>query len=482
MPARFSIAGRLLLIAFALGMIVVLTALWLNPAVSRGGGSIRDIAVLPFENRSGDPVDELLAHAITDGLIAELARLDGFRRVSAHESVMRYKGERPPLRDIANDLNVQGFITGSLTRTDGRTRARVEFIDAGNGGVIWSDTFMPDTRTVEEFQRRVVRDIVREARINVTPRQRRRLEAKGRPTNPEAYQALVKARTETARINYRAAVRYFEQALTSDSELAAAWAELALTLVYQAYGNRADSPITRARAAADRALELDPDNAEARIALGRIRLHVDWDWDGAGRELRSAVSVDPHSPEARWQYGFYLGVMGRLDESLEQAREAVRLDPHSPFMQYALAFQLRVARQYADAVNEFTKAIALAPNRPIFVEQRALTHALNGDCGLADTDLAAFGSTGFAGFIAAKCGRPDEARLLAAAVRKNGDCAADVYAALGDHDAAFTCLEEKYARRDFSLAQVATAVLFIDLHDDRRFKDLLGRMGYPVSP
>jgi tetratricopeptide (TPR) repeat protein len=415
-------------------------------------------------------------------LISELARLDGFRLVIAHESVSRYKAPRPPLRNIANDLDVQGFITGTLTRTGGRTGVRVEFIDARSEGLIWSGAFMPDTRTVEDFRRGVVRDIVREARIKVTPRQRLRLESVGRRTNPDAYQSVVKARAESARINYPAAVGYYEHALSTDADMAEAWAELALTLVYQSYGKRADSPITRARAAADRALELDPDNAAARVALGRIRLHVDWDWDGAGRELRSAVSQDPHSPDARWQYGFYLGVMGRMDESLEQAREAVRLDPHSPFTHYALAFQLRVARQYKNAVDEFTKAIALAPNRPVFVAQRALTHALNGDCRLADTDFAASGGNSFGGFIAAKCGRPDDARRLAATVRQNGGCAADVYAALRDDDAAFGCLEEQYARRDFSLAQVATAVLFIDLHGDRRFQDLLRRMGYPLNP
>ena len=181
-PARSSVAARVLLMALALATVVVFAALWPNSAVIRGGAPIRDIAVLPFENPSGNPADELLAHAITDGLISELARLDGFRRVIAHESVMRYRAPRPPLRDIANDLHVQGFIAGTLTRTDGRTGVRVELIDARSEGLIWSATFMPDTRTVEEFQRRVVRDIVREARINVTPRQRLRLEASGQHT------------------------------------------------------------------------------------------------------------------------------------------------------------------------------------------------------------------------------------------------------------------------------------------------------------
>jgi len=478
--AGSSSRGRVLLFALAGATAVGLSALWLNTPVTRVDSPIREIAVLPFGNLSGNPADELLAHAITDGLISELARLDGLERVIAHESVMRYKARPPSLREIANDLHVEGFITGTLTRIDdSRLGVRVELIDARTERQLWSDTFMPDARSVVDVQRQVVRDIVREARITVTPRQLRRLKAAGPRTDPQAYESVVKARAESARINYRTAVEYYEKALSRDPEMAQAWAELALTLVYQAYGEPRHRVIARARAAADRALELDPEIAEARVALGRIRLHVDWDWDGAGRELRSAVLLDPHSPDARWNNGFYLGVMGRLDESLKETREAVRLDPHSPFTHYQLAFQLRVARQYQNAVDEFTKAVALADRRPIYLEQRALAHALNGDCSLADTDLAASGRSSFAGFVAAKCGRPDEARRLAAAVRKDGGCAADVYAALHDYDAAFACLEERYARRDFSLAQLGTAPLFVDLQNDPRFGDLLQRMGYP---
>jgi TolB-like protein/tetratricopeptide (TPR) repeat protein len=476
--AGSSKAHRIAWLALALlALTAGLAALWRNTADHGRSASIRDVAVLPFQNLSGNPDDELLAHAVTDGLISELARLDGFGRVIAHGSVLRYKTQRPSVRDIADELNVQGLITGTVTRTDSRVSVHVELIDARTERQLWSDTLMPGGRTIVDLQREVVRNIVRETRINVTPRQRSRLDTAGRRIDPEAYDSLVRARAEIARINYPAAVAYFERALSKDPEMAEAWAELALALVYQAYGNARET-IPRARADADRALQLDPDNAAARVALGRIRLHVDWDWDGAGRELRSAISLDPHSPEARWQYGFYLGVMGRMDESLEQSREAVRLDPHSPFTHYALAFQLRMAGHYADAVREFTTAIALAHDRPVFIAQRALSHVLNGECALADADLAASGQIAFAGFVAAKCGRPDEARRVAAAAPRE-KCAADVYAALHDYDAAFACLEQRYASRDFSLAQVATAPIYADLHGDPRFGDLLRRMQYP---
>lgn len=469
-----------LLIGFAAVIAVGILMVWMGMRLNTSRSPIRAIAVLPFGHLSHNAADKLLAHAITDGLISELARLDGLERVIAHESVMRYTSASPSLRTIARDLDVTGFITGSLTRADAtRLEVRVELIDADTDQQLWSDTFMPDERSVGDIQREVVRHVVREARIAVTAGQLQRLEAAGPRTDPHAYEAVVKARSASARINYRDAVDYYEQALSRDPEMASAWAELALTLVYQAYGAERHRVIPRARAAADRALQLDPDNAEARVALGRIRLHVDWDWDGAGRELRSALTLDPHSANARWQYGFYLGVMGRIDESLKEAREAVRLDPHSPFSHYALAFQLRVARQYQAAVDEFTKAVDLADRAPIYLEQRALTHALNGDCALAATDMAASGRRSFAGFVAAKCGRPDEARRIADAVRRDGGCAADTYAALNNRDEAFACLEDQYARREFSLAQLANSVIFADLQSDPRFRDLLKRMGYP---
>jgi len=459
-------------------------AVWLNATVTgdrtTGAGTpIQDLAVLPFQNLSGSPADDVMADGITGGVISELARLDGFHRVIAHESVMRFKAPRPSMKEVVSELRVQALITGSVARTDNRITVRVELVDGLVERQIWSGVFVREADAAIDVQRQVVRDIVREARIHLSPRQRQRLEAAGRRTNPEAYELLVKARRESARINYAATVSYCEQALSRDPEMADAWAELALTLVYQGYGNPAHTVIPRARAAADRALALDPDSTLARIALGRIRLHVDWDWDGAGVDLQSAATMDPHRPEARWSYGFYLGVMGRMDEAVQEAREAVRLDPLSPMTRYALAFQLRVARQYQNSIDEFTRAIALAPDRPLFVAQRALTHAMNGSCALADADLAASGRTAFAAFVAAKCGRREEARRSAASMRAGGRCAPDVYTALGDYDAAFACLEEQYTRRDFLLAQFATAPVLIGLPHDERFEGLLRRMGYP---
>ena len=476
---RVALFALLMMAAGAAIAAVVLKGAVTGNGAPRAGGSIREIAVLPFQDLSGNSGDALLADAITYGVISELARLDGFQRVVAHESAMRYKAPRPSLTDIANELLVQGFITGTLARSDNEIRIRVELIDAGTERQLWADTFVRDARAVVDVQRQVVRDIVREARINVTPSQNRRLKAAARATDPQAHEMLVRARVENGRINFSAALRHYEQALARDSNLPEAWAELALLLVHQAYESPAHTVIPRARAAAERALELDPESAAARIALGRIRLHVDWDWDGAGRELQSAVALDRHSPDAHWQYAIYLGIMGRPDESVQEARESVRLDPLSPMTHYELAFTLRLARQYRNAVEEFTRAIALAPDRPVFVAQRALTHALNGDCVLADADLTASGRTTFAAFVAAKCGRHDEARQAVVAMRKSGRCAAEVYAALGDYDAAFACLEERYAERDFSLAQIATAAVFTDLQRDQRFEDLLRRMGYP---
>ncbi len=150
-------------------------------------------------------------------------------------------------------------------------------------------------------------------------------------------------------------------------------------------------------------------------------MHVDWDWEGAGRELRSAVALDPHDPDVRWQYAFYLGTIGRFDESVQETRESLRLDPNSPFAHFQLGFALRVARQYGAAVDAMSRAVALAPDTPFFRAQRGFTRALNGECDLALADLAAAGPSQFDGYVAARCGARDRARRLAAAAPRDDD-------------------------------------------------------------
>ena len=195
-------------------------------AVQPGPGAdrqIRAIAVLPFRQLSPSPADEWLADAIPEALISALGQLDGFQRVIALESARRYRGSGLSVRDIGKELQVEGIVTGTLARDGDRLRIFVELIDAGTERQIWEDTYRRAAHDLLDVQHQVVRAIVREVRISVTPHQRLRLDAPARRADPEALALLFKARAARRVIKFRETVRYCELAIERDPDMAAAW-------------------------------------------------------------------------------------------------------------------------------------------------------------------------------------------------------------------------------------------------------------------
>ncbi len=221
-----SVVVALLVIAMA-----AVPVLWRQSrAVRPGPGAdrqIRAIAVLPFRHLSPSPADEWLADAIPEALISALGQLDGFQRVIALESARRYRGSGLSIRDIGKELQVEGIVTGTLARDGDRLRIFVELVDAGTERQIWEDTYRRAAHDLLDVQHQVVRAIVREVRISVTPHQRLRLDAPARRTDPEALALLFKAREARRVVKYRDTVRYCELAIERDPDMAAAWAELA---------------------------------------------------------------------------------------------------------------------------------------------------------------------------------------------------------------------------------------------------------------
>ncbi|HEX6324833.1 MAG TPA: winged helix-turn-helix domain-containing protein [Vicinamibacterales bacterium] len=442
---------------------------------------VRSLVVLPL--RTADAAHQSMADGIAEGLTGEFVRLESLDGVIAFASAAKYRDSTAPPAAIARELDVDAVLAGSLSRAGDGVRVYVELVRAADQRTLWSDTYTSSLDDVWNLQRQIVRAAVREVRIAVSDGERARLLEPARAVPPPAVEWLHASRA-VRMTNPAEAQAALERALAIDPAFSDAWADLALVMIYRAYGHSLHTVIPRARAAAEQALRLDPHNATARVALGRIRLHVDWDWDGAGREFEAAIAQQPNSFDARWNHAFYLGTLARYDEAVAEDRRAVALNPGVAAAHFNLAFNLRLAGRYEAAVTAMDRAVELEPENIFLVRQRAFTRALNGDCARAMEDFAGASRPQGApdpllGYARARCGQRARAEHFAADERRAGRCPAGVYAGLGNHDQAFACLDDMYARRAFELVQAPTQPWFAGLHGDPRFQALLRRIGYP---
>ena len=298
-------------------------------AVERSLAGMRSIAVLPLENFSGDPAQEYFADGMTDELITDLAKISGLRVIS-RTSVMKFKGEhREQLPEIAKALDVNTIVEGSVLRVGDKVRITAQLIDAPSDKHLWADSYERDTRDVLTLQDEVASTIAQQIDVELTPKEQARF-AKPRPVNPQAYEAYLKGRYFMNTYRVDPALEQYELAIKTDPDFALAYTGLADAYMY---GEDLFFPGTevmpKAKAAAEKALQLDDSLAEAHTSLGAINFWYDFDWTGGERELRRAIALNPSSAEAHFQYGYLLMFEGRFDESLAEMRRASDLDPLS---------------------------------------------------------------------------------------------------------------------------------------------------------
>jgi len=317
---------------------------------------VKSIAVLPLENLSGDPSQEYFADGMTDALIGDLTKI-GALRVVSRTSVMRYKGSRKLLPEIAHDLSVDTVLAGSVMRSGERVRIAVQLIDAAYDRNLWSESYERDIPNVLGLQRDVAQAIAREIRIKLTPLEQARL-ADARPVDAEAHDAYMRGLYHLARRaegNRDKALEYFQQAIEKDPSFAPAHAALATT--YSLFGN-----YPKMKEAALNALRLDEHSAEAYAALGFAKMNNDWDWQGAEQNFKRAIALNPQSMTAHHWYSHFLTARVRHKESLAEAQKALDLEPLNMITSEHMGWTLHFARQYDRAVEHYRRMLAMEPN------------------------------------------------------------------------------------------------------------------------
>jgi TolB-like protein len=456
---------------------------------------IRSLAVLPLDNLSGDAAQDFFADGMTDALIADLAKIDGLRVIS-RTSVMRYKGARRPLPEIAAELGVDAVVEGSVLRAGGRVRITAQLIHAASDTHLWGESFDRDLSDVLTLQSEAARAIAAEIRIKLTPRAKARLES-ARRVVPEAFEAYLRGRHHIVRRSEESllvAGEHFRRAIDLDPTYALAYvgqADVHNLLGY--WSLRAPTAaFPRGRAAAMRALEVDPNCGEAHISLAYSLHYHTWDWEGAEREFRRGLELNPAYAQAHLWYSNLLSARGRFDEALAQLEECHRIDPLAVVATSAMGWVRYFMGDFDGAIEATRRALELDPHFgpghlwcawPCLYTGRfdEAFRALEGAReGLGESTLIRLT------FVCAyaRAGEVARAREALAAIlarREQHHVPSDLVAMacveLGDYEVAWEWLERAVEAREPWLVFLDVEPRFERFRSDPRFADIRGRVG-----
>ena len=343
---------------------VVATAAAGAPASTSGPVKIRSLAVLPLENRSGDPDQEFFADGMFDALITNLAQI-GALRVISRTSAMRFKGTRKPMAEIARELQVDAVVEGSVMRSGDRVRISAQLVDASTDSSLWAQSYDRDITDILTLQSDVARAIADGIRVQVTAEEEKKFGTKAQ-VNPEAHLAYLRGRFlwnrwDTASL--KESIHCYNEALAADASYVLAWAGLADSYSILANTNAlapADA-YPKARAAAERGLALDEHVAELHCSLAFVARFHDWDWRSAEREFLRALTINPGYATARRWYAQFLAGMARHDEAAVEAERALETDPLSLIIHAGVGDVFFYARRYERAIGFYRKSLEMDP-------------------------------------------------------------------------------------------------------------------------
>ena len=498
---------RVWIVSLAIGLVALLV---IFVAMDPGGlrrrllghalpGRVESLAVLPLHNLSGDPGQEYFAEGMTDALIANLAEI-GTLRVISRTSVEQYKDGKKPLRQIARELGVDAVVEGSVARSGDRVRITAQLIHGASDTRLWGKTYHRDLRDILELEGEVASAIAREIEAKMTPEERLQLERR-RPIDARAYEAYLQGRFflgQESEEGLKKAFEYFQKALQIEPNYAAAYSGLASYHAVLPFHSQLSPAqvFPQARAAAQRAVELDERLAEAHASLAYIRAYYEWDWAAAEREFRRALELRPSYADAHFSYSRFLAASGRMEESMAEIRRARELDPMSAGLKANVALLSYFGGRYDQALAELLEMRKLDPDLPLVhwgiglvYEQKGMHQeaiaSIQKASSLSPTSLNFKSSLGHAYAVA---GRTDEARAMLNEVTERSRrsyvpsyFSALVYGGLEEKDRAFEWLERAYQERSTVLAYLQLDPRLANLRGDPRFSDLLRRVGHPPA-
>jgi TolB-like protein/Tfp pilus assembly protein PilF len=490
-------ASRWLIVCGGALLALVVVAYFATRSRLRGvtAPKIKSLAVLPLKNLSGDPTQEYLADGMTEELIARLARIHDLRVVS-RTSVMRFKDAQTSVPEIARTLNVDAVVEGSVIREGTRIRVHAQLIRGATDEHFWSETYDRELRDALGLQSEVAESIALKVKATVTGEERSRLTS-ARPVSPEVYETYLKGlyvlRNKTStKAGVEESIGYFQDAISKDPTYAAVYVSLAEAYRFLSSVTIGGSPAERLKAmsAVRKALELDPDLAEAHVVLAGM-LQDEWHWAEAESEYRRSLELNPSDAGAYSGLAAWLLSQGRLGEAVERAKRAHELDP-SPGAAVELGWILFNARRYDEAIREYRSALAIEQDNANTLWRLgfALSFKHQSQEAISALDRAvsvsdrAPGNLGVLAAVYGQAGRRADALRVLAELKKRQKTSyvpagafVLAYSGLADREQTLISLEHAYKEQSYILQYLKVHPVFDPLRDDPRFKDLVRRVG-----
>ena len=459
---------------------------------------IESVAVLPFTNLSNDPELDYLSDGITEGLINHLSQVPRLK-IIAHNSVFHYKGKDIDAREVGKALGVQALLVGRVAQHGDDLSISAELIDASDGSHLWGTRHDRKVSDLRFLQQELPQDIARSLSSRLTNIDRKS-DTRRYTENPDAYQNYLKGRyfwNKRTEAGLQKGIGYFQTSVERDPTYALAYAGLADSYIMQANWRFAPAAeaYQQARAAALRALELDPDLAEAKTSLAYSTLLYQWDWKGAEQGFREAIALNPNYASAHHFYSICLLTAGRQEEALAEIQRAQELDPLSLIITSVHGWIFYEERQYDQATEYFGKTLEMDSQYvPALLDlgechlrrgdsQKALeqfqkARSVDGDTSRVLADIAqAYAQSGqqsSALKIVKQLEEPSSSRFVSP-----WDLSF-VYAALGDKARAIQMLDKSIDQKVGWVTSLGVDPGFDSLRTDPRFEKLKQRVGIPV--
>jgi adenylate cyclase len=462
------------------------------------------LAILPFAHLSSDPDDEYFCDGIVEELTNALAKVDDLK-VVARTSAFAFKGRNVPISEIGSSLNVQNVVEGSVRKFGDRMRITVQLVDAMNGYHLWSEKFDREVKDLFDVQDEITVSVVKELKSKLlgdSGANEDQIEAlmsdlKDHSRDVEAYKHYLRGRYLLNKFtpdDFYNAIECFNQAIEIDRNFAPAYAGLSEAHVsLTEFGPVPPlEGLPRAKEAALKAIELDPNLSEAHGSLALVLQEYDFSFAEAEKEYRIAIELNPNNAIAHEYYGALLAQMGRHAEAEEQCLKAIELDPLSPIGAWFYPMALYLERRYEDAVEQAKRVLELDANFSAAHLILSFIHQVRRDslacanaflrfvelCGMSDLAAEArkaFDSDGWEAYLRMLTSVEARSHLPAYFIAAN-------YLELGERDSALWALEDSYARREGMIVLVNTDPRFDPLRDELRFQAVVRNIGFPDTP
>ena len=457
------------------------------------------IAVLPFADLSLQKNQEYFCDGIAEELINALAGIKKLR-VIARTSAFSFKGKEVATRKIGRKLDVETMLEGSARKTGRQLQITAKLIKVADGFQLWSEQYDRKLNDVIAVQDEIFLEIIDKLMVELFEEEKKLL-VERHPENLEAYDLYLRGRYFLNREigkEMKKAIQCFDQAVKRVPYYAQAYAGLAFSYTYLGFWDYLPSKdvYPKAKKTALRAIEIDQTLAEAHLSLGVVKMFYDWDWEGAEKELKRAIELNPSYVEAHEGYAAYFAAMGRMDEAIAEAEKAVNLDPLSSYAIANLGMYLLRAGRLKQAREQFRKIIEIGTTYPHLHWMIGQAYILDSkyDVGIAEIKKALDLSDdnpmilGGLGWGYAVAGRRIYAEKILEELKKRSEKEyirpyffAKIYSALGEKDLALKWLEKANEEHDISLATILVDETLENLRSDPRFNLILQRMKLPSS-